>query len=66
MNLISCSVCGVVLDKDRIPEPENMMECSYGECLNPETTAWDGDEHETTIHCPCCKSRIFYKNGEEV
>lgn len=67
MNLISCGCCGVVLDKDRIPEEYIWVEDpdDGGETVNTKIAAW-GEEWEFTIKCPACKNRIFYGNGDEV
>ena len=58
MNLISCQYCGVVIDVDRIEEPD----------------IWDDDNEvidknciwiycvgfESAINCPCCDEKITY------
>ena len=51
MKLISCGCCGVMIDADRI--------------LEPEKTVWDSDyrEHKPIFNCPTCKREIFYHNG---
>lgn len=70
MNLISCGICGVVLDKDRITEEYIWIEDSYDghESVNIKVAAWNryGEEWEFTINCPSCKNRIFHGNGDEV
>ena len=58
MNLASCNICGIVLDKDRIyfPDPYNTTE--EGTELN-EHAHWDGDEYVSGIPCPVCKTPIL-------
>lgn len=66
MNLISCGVCGAVLDKNRITEPEMMMVDFDGkEIVNMEVACWHNGDFKPTIKCPCCKFNIFYETGEE-
>ena len=61
MNLISCEWCGVVLDFDRIPEPQ-IFDHNTGEAIL-ENSAWDGEEFIAKIECPVCENYICYLNG---
>lgn len=68
MNLISCGICGTVLDKDRIYEPYNYKSTAdgCGEQIDEKNAAWDGESWATTITCPACDCRIYYNTGDEV
>lgn len=62
MNLISCSNCGVVLDKDKLnftDEPEDIYEMSEEE-RNAEGWLWDSDAQRFVafVPCPVCKNLI--------
>jgi len=64
MKIISCSDCGVVLDTDRIVEPSTHRHDEQTVIENQ--AAWNGEEYEATIDCPCCKTRIFYTTGDAI
>ena len=57
MKLISCEHCGVVLDQDKIPFPED----SYLE--EDDSTKIDYNQRsrrwEIYVPCPVCKEKIF-------
>ena len=61
MNLTSCGNCGIVLDRDRIPEPDIWDEEDGS--VKSGVAAWDGDDWVPTIECPACSSRILYRDG---
>jgi len=68
MNLISCGHCGVVLDKDRIKEPELDLDNDNLD-ENYVYTYVEGDEdknYHVIIKCPACKKFIIHKNGQGV
>ena len=60
MKLISCGCCAVLLDTDRIIEPEIYEE----DGITTSNVAWDGDKYVATITCPICESIINYENGD--
>ena len=64
MKLISCGVCGSVLDTDRITKPEMWTEDL--ETMIEGTYVWDGDDYVEVITCPCCKSKIVYSTGDAI
>lgn len=66
MKLISCGVCGCVLDTDRICKPEMWSEDEDGDNMVEGTYVWDGDGYVEVIPCPCCKSKIIYSSGDLV
>ena len=61
MNLISCGMCCVVLDKDKLifpyiwEEDGTLIDCD---------AEWDGDEYVSVIPCPVCKSNIRERENE--
>lgn len=61
MRLISCSKCGVILDTDRMPEPE--VYTKEGE-IDHSKAQWNGEEFKPVIECPVCKTLIFMANGD--
>ena len=60
MKLISCGCCAVVLDTDRIIEPDIYDE----DGTTMPNVIWDGDKYTATIICPICESSINYENGD--
>lgn len=54
MNLISCNICGVVLDKDKLVFPELHTKNGYV----TRHALWDGEHWINTTKCPVCKSCI--------
>lgn len=56
MNLISCSNCGVVLDKNKIDFPD--VYDNHGTVILGEAE-WDGDKFVSSISCPVCKKKIL-------
>ena len=66
MNLISCGICGTVLDKDRIPEPYIWKEEGDSEVVDTRFAVWDGDDFVPVIKCPSCKYQILYYTGDEI
>ena len=55
MNLISCGNCGIVLNNDKLQEPE--MHDEDGS-LNGD---WINCEFQPAIPCPVCKNDVFLK-----
>jgi hypothetical protein len=53
MNLISCSNCGVVIDRDRIPEQE-----AYEPDGSRKNVIWVDYEFVEAIDCPCCNYHL--------
>jgi len=64
MKLISCDFCGVVLDTNKIFEPETHDHDSQERI--PGNSEYDSKTREfmPVIECPCCDMSIFYHNGE--
>lgn len=60
MNLISCSRCGVVLDKNRLEFPEDYYDDDTGEFIDT-LCVWAG-EWTAFVPCPVCKNKIT-ENG---
>lgn len=61
MNLISCDNCGIVIDKEKIPEPDMWQEDIYGEEeINANRAVWDGNDYIPIFPCPLCKEPIEY------
>lgn len=63
MKLISCSFCGVIIDTDRIIEPN-----IYNDDLSINEKAnyiWQDDDFKPCIRCPACKGKITYEAGEK-
>ena len=61
MRLISCEDCGVVIDTDRLVEPNITNEDGS---INFNLAIWNGDEYVPAILCPNCSSRITITSGE--
>jgi predicted Zn-ribbon and HTH transcriptional regulator len=65
MNLISCENCGVVLDKDRIKEPDMYDDHDEdGTSINKDRAVWYNRDYVPAIQCPVCKVQIVYDNGD--
>ncbi len=64
MNLISCTNCAVILDKDKIKFPKEYMLYNY-EDIDTSKAEYDDDtgRYRLYVPCPVCKTPIF---GEEV
>ena len=60
MNLISCSACGVVLDKDKLDWPSDIYSKENGQIIDG-VAEWDGDTYVAISHCPLCDNRIREK-----
>lgn len=63
MNLISCDICGVVLDHDKLPYPrdawnEDGTEIDVSKSEYNELTG----EYQIFTHCPVCDSKIWKNN----
>ena len=52
MNLVSCIVCAVVLDKDKLHFPDKVKD-DY--TIDTSVAEWDGEEFKTFCICPVCK-----------
>jgi len=57
MNLTSCRVCGVVLDKDKLmfPDPWNEEKEEY----DMSKCEYDDGEFISVVPCPVCESTIL-------
>ena len=64
MKLISCESCGVVLDTDRIDEPNIYGTSEYDYNIIDENAIWVNRDYVPGIHCPCCRAKISYYTGE--
>jgi len=63
MNIISCERCGVVLDKDRIFEPD-MYDHDSGEAIKDNIIYINATKsYAPAIECPVCECKISYENG---
>lgn len=63
MNLVSCSECGIVLNKDILIFDDAVLD--EEESLFPETAIYDDGIFILTTECPLCKGRIR-EDGEPV
>ena len=61
MKLISCESCGVLLDTDRIEEPDID---DYEFSSSDKTSLYRGGRTISAIFCPVCKTLISYSTGE--
>lgn len=52
MNLISCTECGVVLNKDNLIFPDTHDHDSQEIIM--ENVEWDGDDYVSVVPCPVC------------
>ena len=52
MNLISCNLCGVVLNKDQLDFPQ-IWEERTGELIEG-TYEWNGVQNVAVVPCPVC------------
>jgi len=57
MNLISCEHCGVVLDKDQLIFPYDLVKDDGS--INEESAVWNGEEYVPKIDCPVCDGDIM-------
>lgn len=57
MNLTSCDNCGVVLDKDKLPFPDDLWNDDGGS-IDTDKAVWDGDTFVAFTQCPICQSEI--------
>lgn len=60
MNLISCTNCGVVLDKDVLPFNDNFY--TDDDVVDETLAVWDpiGDEgFRPYVPCPVCKEKVL-------
>ncbi len=57
MNLISCNNCGVILDKDKLKFPKNIV---YENCdgVDLSKAIWDGNDYVPFVKCPACEGII--------
>ena len=64
MNLISCEVCGVVLNTNHIIR-ESVYDHDSGEVIRENASYHeDADEYMPIFKCPACKTKIFHHSGE--
>ena len=56
MNLISCTRCGIVLDRDQLTFPDTHDHDSQEVIM--ENVEWDGDGYVAVIPCPVCGNSI--------
>lgn len=67
MTIISCGNCGVMLDTDKISQPDIYKEEEEDNYeVDLKKAFWDGDEYVPKISCPVCKDHISYRTGESV
>lgn len=61
MNLISCSSCAVVLDKDNLCFPHYIWkDDGYGgNEVDLELAIWNGDGYVAFTTCPVCSEKIL-------
>ena len=64
MKLISCESCGVLLDTDRIEEPDIYEEDGDGFSSSDKTSLYRYGRTLSAIFCPVCKTLITYEGGE--
>jgi len=57
MELISCSQCGVVLDKSKIIFPSIYDHDT--QMVISTNAVWDGDEYKSKIDCPVCGADVI-------
>ena len=57
MNLISCNNCGIVLDKDRLDFPDELI--FEPGMLDMSKATWTGDKYVPYISCPVCNNSII-------
>ena len=62
MNLISCTGCGVVLDKDNLAFPEEDEIWLEGGSIDLNNAVWDGNDFVPKVECPVCKQEIPRSN----
>jgi len=62
MNLTSCDGCGVVLDKDKLPWPDDLWDLDE-EGISQEKAEWNGDKWVAFTECPVCGTHLL-KTGE--
>jgi len=62
MNLVSCDNCGVVLDKDKLPFPEDCLLPNYE--IDHTKACWNGAEYVAFCQCPVCKHTIMEKEAK--
>lgn len=62
MKIISCQICGTMIDTDRLKEPEIYNE--EGEVI--ESALWDSGQRKyvASMKCPCCRFMIRHDNGD--
>lgn len=56
MNLTSCDICGVVLDKDKLEFPGNI--CDDEGIVDTTKTVWVGRYFVPKVSCPVCGGDI--------
>ena len=56
MKLISCDSCGVLLDADKLPFPEDITDSEGG--VDETKALWDGDDWVAKVDCPVCKASV--------
>lgn len=59
MKLISCDVCAVILDQDKIGFPTDMYDDD--DAIDPEKAKYNQENkrYEPYVRCPVCESIIF-------
>ncbi len=57
MNLISCTSCAAVLDKDKFSEPPDLHSKESG-LVNEDYYEWNGETYVPWVACPVCHASI--------
>lgn len=56
MNLINCTKCGVVLNKNDLNFPEDIWDDGS---IDDSKGKWDGRDFVPFVECPVCKGHIL-------
>ena len=59
MNLIACTSCGVVLDKNVLRFPSITRDDDYQ--IIPGKAIWNGEDYVAYAACPVCSNPILEK-----
>lgn len=58
MNLASCDTCGIVLDKDKLPRPQDVYIQFSNKTIDETKAAWTGEAWVPAHPCPVCREMI--------
>ncbi len=64
MTLISCQYCGVVIDTNRICEPNVWDDQTENYDIIEGNSVWIGGNLVPGIDCPCCRQKIAFSGKE--